>query len=734
MQETFENNQRKMVQMYEDDIGRIRDAVDSRLAELRNVGDRLYQSKWVSKLSSETDTFEKEFDVLRKLEIRQELNNYMAFSGVLSNMAVVFPYKDLVVSHSGWYNIEDYFESTVLGEQCEFDNIYSNMLDYNYFKIIESSQSKSSKNTSNYLAIIQSMELHEKPRAVLLLFVDIEYLTAYIKQIAGPGLKELSVFNENKTIFNYNFRQLTEIDNFNNQSNCLSLKAASNISSWKYICTYDNNYIPFKTEQLIPLLSACMLSLAAGILAAYILARVTYKPLYKLLNKVFKQDDFVKTNNIKVQPLHEYKLIATSFDKLVTEKETIMRRVKNYENAARWNLLLRLLKGYFEDDNLIEKLLELGINYSNDNSYCVVLINEEKKFEYRKTDVEDQADAQKYRNHALAMEKQMRLNLIVAVDDVLDAADIEYQLLEALDDDIAVIISVDNPEKNDEYIQKIIEKILNRIEASSNIKPLISAGNIEKGIIGISKSYQVAKGNIECAIFGIDILGNPKIITEGGFYYYPTDWEIQLINNLKVGNLDTVTRIIEEIKLENENRKLSSDSMVRLISLIMETIIRVFNELNINVKIYQKEFKSKVASGDIVGMWLYLYELCNRICDRSKYANDSESIRLSETLLQYVNDNYSDSNISLKELSEVFNMPVSSISKLFKEASGINYYDYICRLRMEKAKELLKDIGYDVENIASAVGYENEYSFKRAFLRYEGIRPRDYALKVVQEN
>lgn len=718
--------------MYEQDTQRIRDTIDSKLAELNSMGDRLYQSNWVGKLTSDTKIFEKEFDTLKKLEIIQDLNNYMAFLRILSSIAVIFPYKDLVVSNIGWHNINDYFNLILGNEENEFKILYSEMINYTYFKIIESSQEDYQESSPNYIAVLKSMELNDKPRAVLLLFVDKGYLRYYLRQIAGPGLKELSISNGNINIFDESFGQLLS-ESLKKQDSYLNFTTISNISSWEYKCVYSNNNIPFQTKQIFPLLLPCILSLVSGFLVAVFLAKVTYKPLEKLINKVFKQNDFFKNNGKKSQVLNEYKLIETSFDKLVIEKETIMHRVKNYENAARCNLLLRLLNGYFEYDKLSEKLLELGLNYNNSSSYCVVLINEGKNFHVKKASKE-QMSIQKYTSDMPSLEKRKRLNFIVTVSEVLDSANMPFQLLEDLNDDIAVIISLDHPEKDEVYVHKVIENVRLKIESSNNIKPIISVGSIEKGIIGISKSYQIARKNMECAIFGLDLLGNPKIVIEGGFYYYPTDWEIQLINNLKVGNFDTVARIIDEIKLENKNRQLSTDAMKRLVSLIMETIIRVLNELNINVRMYQREFKELMVSEDMETLWSYLYEVSNCICERNRYANDSENIDLEKNLLQYVNDNYSNSSLSLKELSEVFNMPVSSISKIFKEVSGINFYDYICRLRMEKAKELLKDAGYDICNIAKAVGYENVYSFKRAFLRYEGIKPRDYVLKVVQDN
>lgn len=60
---------------------------------------------------------------------------------------------------------------------------------------------------------------------------------------------------------------------------------------------------------------------------------------------------------------------------------------------------------------------------------------------------------------------------------------------------------------------------------------------------------------------------------------------------------------------------------------------------------------------------------------------------------------------------------------------GQNFYNYITEKRMAKAKELLVLKGYCPREIATEIGYDNEYSFKRAFQRTYGITPRDFLEK-----
>lgn len=114
----------------------------------------------------------------------------------------------------------------------------------------------------------------------------------------------------------------------------------------------------------------------------------------------------------------------------------------------------------------------------------------------------------------------------------------------------------------------------------------------------------------------------------------------------------------------------------------------------------------------------------------SSSANDPDPEQRMKDIVAYVDSHYTCSDLSLKELSDRFGMSVSAISKAFKELTGIKFFEYVSGLRMEKAKLLLQSDYYDIKTIAAMVGYDNEYSFKRAFLRYEDVRPRDYAERI----
>lgn len=59
----------------------------------------------------------------------------------------------------------------------------------------------------------------------------------------------------------------------------------------------------------------------------------------------------------------------------------------------------------------------------------------------------------------------------------------------------------------------------------------------------------------------------------------------------------------------------------------------------------------------------------------------------------------------------------------------MNFSEYVNGLRMRRAKQLLTSLHLKIQEIASAVGYQNVNSFIRMFKRYSGMTPGEYRKK-----
>ena len=87
-----------------------------------------------------------------------------------------------------------------------------------------------------------------------------------------------------------------------------------------------------------------------------------------------------------------------------------------------------------------------------------------------------------------------------------------------------------------------------------------------------------------------------------------------------------------------------------------------------------------------------------------------------------------DQNVNL--LADKLNISAAYFGKLFTEFTGSRTLDYILKVRMEKARDLLlSEADKDISQIADAVGYNNSTYFTTAFKKFYGVTPsrfRDY--------
>lgn len=82
--------------------------------------------------------------------------------------------------------------------------------------------------------------------------------------------------------------------------------------------------------------------------------------------------------------------------------------------------------------------------------------------------------------------------------------------------------------------------------------------------------------------------------------------------------------------------------------------------------------------------------------------------------------------ITMKQVADMLHLNPSYFSVLFKEQTEMTFSEYISRLRMLRAKELLLHSALSIGEIADRVGYQSDKYFIKVFKSFEGISPSKY--------
>ena len=89
-------------------------------------------------------------------------------------------------------------------------------------------------------------------------------------------------------------------------------------------------------------------------------------------------------------------------------------------------------------------------------------------------------------------------------------------------------------------------------------------------------------------------------------------------------------------------------------------------------------------------------------------------------------EEHSHEKFTLAAISQKAGMCTFYFSKKFKQVTGLNFTEYVSRVRVEQAKKLLLNHNYRVSEVGYEVGFQSLTHFNRKFKKIVGYTPKDF--------
>ncbi|GAC90080.1 DNA-binding response regulator [Anoxybacillus flavithermus NBRC 109594] len=102
-----------------------------------------------------------------------------------------------------------------------------------------------------------------------------------------------------------------------------------------------------------------------------------------------------------------------------------------------------------------------------------------------------------------------------------------------------------------------------------------------------------------------------------------------------------------------------------------------------------------------------------------------------EQVEMFLQENYC-YDVTLEEVAKYVHLTPYYFSKLFKKETGQTFIDYLTNLRIEKAKQLMRDEGLTVKEACYRVGYKDPNYFSRVFKKVTNMTPTEYRQDVCE--
>jgi len=108
--------------------------------------------------------------------------------------------------------------------------------------------------------------------------------------------------------------------------------------------------------------------------------------------------------------------------------------------------------------------------------------------------------------------------------------------------------------------------------------------------------------------------------------------------------------------------------------------------------------------------------------------DDDAALAEINTVLNYITEHYRQP-LSADIMADKVGMSVSKFSRFFRRATGNSFTDFVNRIRINKACQLLMNTDQYVTNVCYNVGFNNVANFNRRFLQLKGVTPKEFRQK-----
>lgn len=279
-------------------------------------------------------------------------------------------------------------------------------------------------------------------------------------------------------------------------------------------------------------------------------------------------------------------------------------------------------------------------------------------------------------------------------------------------------------------LSELIEIIQKQCISGYSIETTVAVSS-EGFFANVSQLYREIKDIIRFEFY----LGEGKIITKNDVNIFSTDYSLntetqteELSAAIRSGNINSVKSIINSIF---NSYKMNGYDINRVRACGIELYIVIIKHCeDCEISTWIKNITKINECNTVSEIKQFILDSAVKLARNTYDSVISSQNKVIEKVIRYVHENIDDENLSLQHIaSKILYLNVDYLGKLFKKETGMRFSQYLLKIRMEKAKELIKASSGDIKiyEIANATGFSNNPSyFSKVFKKYTGYVPKDF--------
>ena len=478
----------------------------------------------------------------------------------------------------------------------------------------------------------------------------------------------------------------------------------SDLIDWYYTIILPESVLYGKLNRFqITVFISLFVCLAAGIFMSLFFTHKNFFPVLGLIN-LFGGSSFEK---IYENYINEFEILESEIKSVISENLSIKDTIQKNREGLKRVFFRRLIMGEkIEEDVLADLGTSIGVDFLYDNFAVMIIIPpDDEEFDF--------------------------FNLKKNLDDISESLEKDFNsYLLVYSGRNVVIVNIEHDE-DDDVLNKKLESVSEYIRGKTKHNIIATAGNIYESITGISLSYSDALKVLEYSTLLRDknvlLFSELKKLKKGRSFEYLSylEDEYKIYNLLTAGKYEEAEALfnssietIEEYYLDVDILRLRLAGFKNILIESLNMILRNDPE---NLK---PLVKSVLDSSNFTRFQSVSRQVFNEL---SKLNPDKSRSSIVSEAKKYIENNFTDKNLSVTDIADVLGITPQHLSKIFKEINGTGVLQFINSCRINEAEKILvNETDMSVKDTAGIIGYYNEVTFIRNFKNITGVSPGKY--------
>jgi AraC-like DNA-binding protein len=721
-------------------LKQLQQTIDDRLKDVERIAQDISFSPRVQSLRGLQIPIE-DFQQYNIYKLTQDMKVWDTSNSFIDSMYIYLKETNSILTSQSFVSADLSYEYIDSYEGISYKNWINFLQDVHRREFIKLKTAKSSGNTKNIIAYVQSLPMEDvnSAFATLVISININRFQQAIQNIRllNEGIVMI-LDKDNKILVSTQENNSTNLDSFyermvdesgiidgkiNNEKVVISY-ISSEVGSLKYVSIIPVEIFWSKIEyiKLLDRVKIALALLIGGIVAAFFLKK-NYTPINNIIKKLAEKAgiSFIDKNDT-------YGFIMKTISNTFDENDRMNEKLKSQDKELRSSFLLRLLRGRVGNTVSIDDKLSLFNIHFHSQYFSVMLFRIDYHSNFFCNDHNIKEDTKL---------EYLWFIFINVVEELVGQNNHGF-MTEVEDNMYACLVNFNEGNENNvkEEINRITEEAQVFITKNFGISFSICISNVHKTVAGISEAYQEALEILEYKkiVGGSDVLYYDEIVNLSNIkssYYYPLETEYQLINSIKAGELEQALSILNKVFDKNFSSKAMSLKMTKCFMFSMiSTVVKAIDEVN---NLYENDLLEELkvidrllSSNTPEEMKKQTIKIVDKTCSFVLSTKKDSHNELTQDIIRFVETSYANVELNISMIGDKFQMTPSYVSKIFSEKSGEGLLDYINRVRSERAKIFLKEKNMSINDISGKVGFNNSASFIRVFKKIEGITPGKY--------